>query len=228
MNPIFISHLDRANLLDPGYVTASMIGIISLAFFIVMIFLGRRTPVGGTHYAIYGHDILTLEDTITLQGMAILLLIFGHLSQQLTNEVVSFRITGNAAVCIFLLLSGVAQVKSHGMTSLGIRYMLKWIRRICVPLWVTLILFYTLNYLLLGIEPDRATLVLNVFGILWPGLPNSPAWFITYILFLYAIYIFVTRLPVKNGMKIILLLMLSYSPILWIQALHKDKDRIEI
>jgi hypothetical protein len=51
MDPIFITHIGFTNLLDSGYVTSSMVGIITLTFFVLIVTLRRKALDTGARHA---------------------------------------------------------------------------------------------------------------------------------------------------------------------------------
>ena len=68
-------------------------------------------------------------------------------------------------------------------------------------------------------------MLLNFCGIITPSPPNGPAWFVTYIIFLYLIYFTVSQIRTGNMIKIMVLFLLSYVSsfmIWWVAFLEQD------
>ena len=80
-----------------------------------------------------------------------------------------------------------------------------------MPVWLSLLLFIALNFMLIGHRDLVGQLVLNFCGIFWTQFPNNPCWFITYIIFLYAVYFMVALLPVTRITKIAVLFLLPFA-----------------
>ncbi len=224
MSPFFITHFDHQNLIDTEYIKNFLIIIIPLTFFIIISTFGRKSDIESVPGS---KDIFSRHCTLTLRGIAIILLIFGHFTQHCAKgilEVLSYRITGNAAVMTFLLLSGIGLVKTYGMDGPGKRFFISRFRKIYIPLWLTLTLFFSLNFLLIGIMPTLRGVALNYVGILRSGLPNAPTWFITYILIQYGLYYLSTKFPATNMIKAVFLVLLSYMTIICIMVFNLYDD----
>ena len=214
MNSLFVTRLDHANHLinqmELGYARSSLYSICVVLFLCIVVsfFLGRRTAASPSPAS----STLFLQDsTLVLKGMAIVLLLLGHVSQQCVvgSEALPFRITGNAAVIIFLFVSGVGLAKKYHL-QVDKLFWLKRIKKLIMPVWLSLALFLALNFLLIEHTAPVVQLVLNFCGIFWTKFPNSPCWFITYILFLYAVYFVAALLPVNRITKIAVLFLLPF------------------
>ena len=83
------------------------------------------------------------------KGIAIIFLLVGHYSAFCLEGAQPFEMFGEIAVIIFLFLSGVGLTKSYGFNKIDKIYLVKRLRRIMIPLWLTLALFYFLDFLLL-------------------------------------------------------------------------------
>lgn len=215
MNDFFVTRLDHENHLINqialNYARPSLYSICAILFFLIVIsfFLGRRTA--GKQRLPASSALFSQDSTLILKGVAIILLVLGHISQQCTvgNEALPFRITGNAAVIIFLFVSGVGFAKKYHL-QVDKLFWLKRIKKLAMPIWMCLALFLPLNFLLLGHRDPVGQLVLNLCGIFWTKFPDSPCWFITYILFLYAVYFIVALLPVNRITKVAVLFLLPF------------------
>jgi len=213
MNSIFLSHFRNQNLIDLYYAKSSFIIIIIILFLVILLTLTKNQNVKTTRARSFNLDTST-----TLKGIAIIILILGHFSQKCTQGIIPFELTGVASVIIFLTISGLSMIRTYGLDSLGNIFILRRIKRLIFPVWITLALFYLLNYFLLDWEPRTKWIILNFLGLIRPCPPNGPAWFITYILFLYANYYLVSLLRISNRNKCITLLVLSYISLIIIHT----------
>ncbi len=209
----FETHLDHdghlINLIDLSYARTSLYAIcgILLLLIIFSLVLGRQKAIKTSA----GSTLFSLDSTLILKGLAIILLLLGHVSQHCAtgSEALPFRVTGNAAVIIFLFVSGIGLAKKYQLHADSL-FWIKRIKRLATPVWLSLALVVPLNLLLIGHTDPPGQLVLNFFGIFWTNFPNSPCWFITYIIFLYTVYFIAALLPVNKMVKIAVLFMLPF------------------
>ena len=108
MNSLFVPYLEHANhLIDKielNYARSalySVCGILSLLI-ILSFFPGQRKADNSSATS----TLFVLDSTLMLKGLAIILLLLGHISQKCTlgSMALSYRITANAAVLIFLFV----------------------------------------------------------------------------------------------------------------------------
>ncbi len=210
----FVTRLDHANHLinqmPLSYARSSLYCICGILLLLtaVSFFLGSRsadrTSTGGT--------LFSPDSTMLLKGLAIILLLVGHVSQQCVvgSEALPFRATGNAAVIIFLFVSGVGLAKSYHLQADRL-FWPKRLKKIAMPVWLSLIFIIPLNFLLIGHLDPAFQSVLNFCGVFWTKFPDSPCWFITYILFLYADYFIVSLLPAGRAVKLAILFLLPFA-----------------
>lgn len=152
----------------------------------------------------------TIDTTTQLRGLAIIFLILGHLAIKCIDGVMAWELAAKWAVVIFLFVSGVGVVKAYGLENLGKRFVRNRIRRLVFPVWLTLSLFYCLDYLLLNRTYSTVKVTLSFLGVIKPGPPNGPAWFITYIMFLYMVYYLASVLKIGVFKKFCVILFSSY------------------
>jgi peptidoglycan/LPS O-acetylase OafA/YrhL len=213
MNNLFVTHLDHdahlINLIELNYARSSLYSICGILFLLIAVsfVLGRRKT--GTSPA--DSSLFSIDSTLALKGVAIILLLLGHVSQQCTvgSEALPFRITGNAAVIIFLFVSGVGLAKKYHL-QVDKLFWLKRVKKLAMPVWLSLTLIVPLNFLLIGYTDPVVQLVLNFCGIFWTKFPDSPCWFITYIIFIYAVYFIAALLPVNRITQIAVLFLLPF------------------
>ena len=216
MDRLFVSHLHHQNLIDLAYAKSSLLIINTLLLIFIISSIRKKEPKP-TDADFSVENYFSLETAKSLRGIAILLLVIGHFSQQCTpgSLALSFKITGNVAVIVFILISGIGLTKRY-LLKVEKPFLINRVKRLFFPVWITLCLSYMLNYILINQEEAWHKILLNFFGIIWPGLPNSPCWFVTYIIFLYAIFFFTSSLNIRNIYKVGLILLLSYCSLLCI------------
>ena len=213
MNNLFVPHLDHdahlINQIDLGYARTSLYTICGiLMLLIIFLSLLDRQKFNKTSA---DSTLFSINSTLILKGLAIILLLLGHVSQQCTSgsEALPFRITGNAAVIIFLFVSGIGLAKQYRL-HVDSRFWFRRIKKLASPVWLSLILVVPLNFLLLKHTDPPDQSFLNFLGIFWTKFPNSPCWFITYIIFLYTVYFIAAKLPINRIMQITVLFLLSF------------------
>jgi len=144
------------------------------------------------------------------RGIAIILLVVGHYSVFCLQGTQPFEMAGEIAVIFFLFLSGVGLTKSYGLNRINKIYFVNRVRRVIIPLWLTLALFFFLDFLLLKKVYSILDILLPFMGILGKSPPNGTTWFISYILYLYIIFYAVSHLNFHLYSKVILLFLLCY------------------
>lgn len=210
----YVSHFNKTNQIDPTYGTDSL-GYIILIFLVLMLLTGRKLKQDKIDRKKPGEHF-THDTTIAFRGLAIVLLLLGHLSEKCIAGVTYLEDGGRWAVVIFLFVSGVSLSKTYGLVDLDKRYILNRIRRLAIPFWLTLALFLALDYYLLGYCYSTKRMILAIGGIMYPWQPMGHAWFITYLIFLYGLYYFVSLLRISTQKKACTLSLMSYLSMLLI------------
>jgi len=208
MEKLFISHLNNQNQIALSYATNSLPYIF--AILILLFLFSIRKKGQRTKDVLVYRDNFIIETTLMLRGIAVIFLIFGHLAIKCIEGSLPFEYAARWAVIIFLFLSGIGLTKVYGLRGLEKKFLLKRIKRLVFPLWITLILFYLLNYFLLDWTRSPIKIIVSFLAILFPWPPNDPAWFITYIFYLYFLYYVVSLLRIRDVFKSLIILFLSY------------------
>src|SRR5581483_6918237 len=91
-------------------------------------------------------ELLNIQTSGMLRGLAILLLLLGHFALKCVHGEYFFESAGMWAVIIFLFISGIALTKRYGLTGLGKTFLMKRLRNLLPPTWITLTLFYILDF----------------------------------------------------------------------------------
>jgi peptidoglycan/LPS O-acetylase OafA/YrhL len=140
--------------------------------------------------------LLERPQTDQLRGLAILLIILGHLWTHVFGGG-SHLILSADAVALFLLVSGYGLGSSITTGLDPRRYFARRVRRVMAPYWAVTTLILILDYMLLG-RSYRALDLLLTFA----GINVSPAtqeldyvrWYVTFILFWYIAFYLAVRL----------------------------------
>jgi len=151
-----------------------------------------------------------------------MMVIFSHIGYFLdagNRFLYPLSVAGGVGVNIFLFLSGygltISELKYHHNP---IKFYLKRLKRVFLPMWIVLIFFLLLDIFLLNINYPFKTLFYLAVGFV-PDADiyttfNSPLWYFTFILFYYLIFplVFWRKAPVLSAamMLIVSYLILKY------------------
>lgn len=204
--PMFVSHRNYQNLIPLSYGSWSL-WVIFLILLLLIIFSLKKKGPEEKDPDVSGEQYFTIGTTSTLKGIAILFLIVGHFSNQIIEG--GFLPTywaGRWALIIFLFVSGIGLTKKYGLNGSTKEYLHRRIKKIIPPLWITLLLFYILDYWLLGWTFSTRSIIFHFLGIIDPGPPNGPDWFISYIAYLYLVFYVTLLLTIRYIFKFLLIL----------------------
>src|ERR1700693_281643 len=143
-----------------------------------------------------------------LKSMAILFLLIGHYYSFCMQGTGVLTSAGEWAVIVFLMTSAMGLTKSYHLEKAGKTY---WVRRICkiaFPLWITLSLAYGLDFIVFERTYPWWWIARNYIGII--PKENGPAWFISYILYLYATFYMVSMVKITRALKCVLLFIICF------------------
>jgi peptidoglycan/LPS O-acetylase OafA/YrhL len=212
LSDYYVSHFDKTNQIDTTYGGASLNYII-LIFLILVVLTGQRLKqdnVNGKNPV----EHFTRDTTVACRGLAIVLLLLGHLSEKCIAGVTYLTDGGRWAVIVFLFVSGISLSKAYGIAALDKRFILNRIRRLAIPFWLSLSLFLALDYYLIGYSYSIKRIILAIGGIMFPWPPMGHAWFITYLIVLYGLYYAVSLFRISTLKKACALFLLSYMSML--------------
>lgn len=110
-------------------------------------------------------ELFDYQQTNQLRGLAILLVILGHLWIHVADTRPRL-IFGGDAVCLFLMISGYGLTTSYSdkAKSLG-RFLVNRIRRVMVPYWLITLLLILLDYLFLRKIYGSRELIMTMLGV---------------------------------------------------------------
>jgi peptidoglycan/LPS O-acetylase OafA/YrhL len=199
------------------------LSLLILAMFLLSILsLRKKAPEKAFQECITANHF-SFSTSNTLRGAAVIVLIIGHLSVKDIKAFTPYEYAGQWAVTIFLFVSGIALGKTYGLYKVGKSFLIKRIERLIFPVWLTLILFYSLDFILLNKIHSPAKIIFSFFGMITFGPPNGPAWFISYILFFYTLFFVVSFLYTNEFSKLLIILLASYFVTYSIKFFHLNK-----
>jgi peptidoglycan/LPS O-acetylase OafA/YrhL len=136
-------------------------------------------------------ELLGLSQTDQLRGLAILLVVLGHLWVHVTNTMPRLLFGGDA-VWLFLMISGYGLMRSYRDEPGFLRSFIgKRLRRVMVPYWLATIVLVALDYLLLGRICSPRDLLMTAVGInIGPTTRyiDFVRWYITFLLCWYVAF----------------------------------------
>jgi len=196
----FATHLNSLNQINIASPTLTF-GII---FTIILILIGITSKNNNNSF-------FDTQTTASLRGVAVLFLIFGHLSYVCLKQEMVFHLGGYWAVIIFLFISGYGLYQRYELNNIGGSFWKKRISKLYPPLWITLALFIFLNYFLLNVSYPLQEILFNMSGITLNKLPiNPPTWFVEYIILQYLIYWLISKLPFADIIKLVGLFVICF------------------
>ena len=206
---MWVSHLYSLNQITDRYGNISLY-LICTSIIILILLTIRKKEQSEAFQKLNKNDFFLPSTLKNLKGCAVIFLIIGHLSLKCIEGKFLLENAGFWAVTIFLFSSGVTLSNKYLIKSIKKKFWIKRIKRIFVPLWITLVIFYMLDYLLLGKTYSKIKILSSFCGIIIPPLPNSPLWFISYILFWYLIVYIAICLETTLPMRILFTFIASY------------------
>lgn len=161
--------------------------------------------------------------TSELKGLAILMIIFGHIGYFLAADhrfLHPLSVMG-VGVDLFLFLSGFGLAVSALKKKLPIgQFYWRRFSRLYLPLWISMLIFVLLDIFILQRQYDLDTIVQIALG--WVKQAdlynnfNSPLWFLTLIIFYYLLFpwVFWRKIPEISAIILYLigLVILRFSP----------------
>lgn len=126
--------------------------------------------------------------TSQIKGIAILLVIFGHLSRVAEVNIPMLNLLGANGVCIFLLISGYGLYKSSEKKGITFSYWKKRIVTVLIPYSVITGIFLLYDMLFLNKEYSKIYILKNVLGIDNLTRFDGTMWYIQFILSWYIVF----------------------------------------
>lgn len=157
----------------------------------------------------FNDNLMSVESTKTVRGLAAMLILFHHISQQSAFEnarqIQAFNKIGIFLVAIFFFCSGYGLIKQFDSKPDYLNGFVKKriLKSLALPFYVNVIV-YAIFYLAVGVKFKTAQWITNLLGL---TLINEYAWFPIVLALLYLSFYFIFRF-IKNQ-KIVLALMLA-------------------
>lgn len=142
------------------------------------------------------NNYLSYDSTNQMRGVAIILVILGHLDY-ITNA-------GAWGVAIFLILSGFGVTQSYMKNGLS-GFFRKRVRSILLPYSFITVIWIAVDYVIYGKTSEIYTLLLAVVGLDFKSTVDPTMWYITFLLMWYIIFYFIFKLKASNSIKLALL-----------------------
>lgn len=142
------------------------------------------------------NSFFSLDTTQEIKGFAILAVVLSHIGYFLVNDhdfLYPWSTIAGVGVDLFLILSGYGLVMSSLKKDLSIGQFYKQrLIRLFVPMWLCLMIFFSLKYLVLGASYSWGYMLQAFLGIfrtadLYQDI-NSPLWYFTFIVFFYLLF----------------------------------------
>jgi peptidoglycan/LPS O-acetylase OafA/YrhL len=156
--------------------------------------------------------ILDKVSTQELKGIAIILVILGHMSIDRHIFLIPNMVFAGAwGVTLFLLLSGFGVAKSYLQSGINFRTSFRRYRSVLIPYSIVTLVWILIDTLYLGKDLSGKTIFLALMGIDVKRSIDASMWYISMILFWYIAFYLIFKLPLKkNFLKIILLFLVAF------------------
>lgn len=159
--------------------------ILIILFAFALVFTKRKTT-----------EFLDHTQANELKGLAMMMVVTGHLWVHVSQEPASL-ILGGTAVSLFLLLSGFGLTLSVEKTPLTFKkFLFRRLSRIMIPYWIVTAIILLLDYLILNKTYPLQTISTTLAGINIDRTIRDldyARWFITLLLVQYIVFFFANR-----------------------------------
>ncbi len=161
--------------------------VFTVLFLIALAMTIRRRASAGS---------FSVETTQELKGFAIVAILFAHVGYYLaadTRFLFPLSVLAGVGVDLFLFMSGFGLTASALARPLSpLNFYRKRLSKLYIPLWITLALFFALDFLILHKTYGLHYMLLSFAGLfshanLYADI-NSPLWYFTLILLYYLIF----------------------------------------
>lgn len=155
--------------------------------------------------------MLSKNGTDQLKGLAILLVVLGHLfvTKFFNSSNHSVNYLGAQGVAIFLILSGYGLTKSFLKQGIDRSFLTRRIQTVIIPYSFVTLIWIILD-ILQGKSYQVTILILSLIGFDLQITFDATMWYITFILLWYVIFFITFKLPLPNLLRIGILFGFSY------------------
>lgn len=209
-----------------GTESTYLFAIILLAGLLLSV---RKTTIEG---------LLTVEVSQELKGLAILAIVFAHISYMLVSDhhfLYPLNRAAGVGVDIFLFMSGYGLTVSMMKKPLTIlEFYKRRLIKVFIPFWLVLLGLFVVDALALGIHHSPSYMIQSMLGWFPKTRPyedvNSPFWYITWMLLFYVLFplLFNQAKPWLTALllSVIANLLTHFNPLSldtnWWQQMHTD------
>ncbi|MEH7115452.1 acyltransferase [Neobacillus niacini] len=152
---------------------------------------------------------ISISVTTQLKGLAILLVIVGHMIQRGILEIPYLIWGGQLGVTIFIILSGYGITKSYMHNGLD-NFFFKRFDKVIFPYFLVTLLWVIIDIFIFEKEFNQFDIILALIGLDLNRAIDPSMWYITYSVLWYGMFFLVFSLPIKNSIKITILIYFSY------------------
>ena len=150
--------------------------------------------------------MITKELTTEIKGIAILMVIIGHISSVYGESVLNY--IGSFGVALFLFISGYGLAMSYNKNGLKDFFKKRFIN-IFIP-YVAITTIWIIVDLIKGVVYPFKTYVLLLIGFDYNRTIDATMWYISFIILWYIVFYLVFKNVNKNFFKVIILFMISF------------------
>lgn len=150
--------------------------------------------------------LITKESTLEIKGIAILMVIIGHVSSRYGSSVLNYM--GAFGVALFLFISGYGLVMSYNKNGLNNFFKKRFIN-VFIP-YVAITTIWIIFDLIKGKIYSLKTYVLLLIGFDYNRTIDETMWYISFILLWYIIFYIIFKCTNKNLLRVILLFSVSF------------------
>ncbi|KAB2887916.1 MAG: acyltransferase, partial [Desulfobulbaceae bacterium] len=222
VNEYFVNHFDKHNQIPTSEATVAL----TVSILILLIGILFTTKVKPKNF-ICQEDHFRIESSTALRGIAIICLLYGHFAEKCIVGEYFFESAGRWAVIIFLFISGIGLIKKYSWSNLPTDFLYRRIAKLLPSVFAATTLVLILDYAFLEKTYSPIILILGCLGIFSTQSPDGPAWFITYIIFLYTVYFLLSKIHIPTTRKIFILFALCYGVSFGIWHIGKRAQYIE-
>jgi len=146
-----------------------------------------------------------------LKGIAILLVVFGHLfvTKFINSSNVAFAYLGAQGVAIFLILSGYGMTTSFLIKGMNKGFLVRRMRTVLLPYSLVTLLWFMYDYSNGKMYPIK-TIMLSLSGFDFKLTMDATMWYISFILIWYLYFYLIFSLKLPNILKVGLLFGFAY------------------
>ncbi|SUY46578.1 putative acyltransferase [Clostridium putrefaciens] len=144
---------------------------------------------------------LSKTNTDQLKGVAILLVILGHMG------IISYA--GAYGVGIFLVLSGFGLTQSY-LKSGTENFIRKRINKIIIPYMIITLIWFAIEKLRFGTSYSVKHTIKTLIGLNAQSPLDASMWYVTFLIYWYIAFYLIFSLPQRNFIKVISIFVTSY------------------